>query len=457
MFIGLDFGTTNSGAAAFDGEQLDLCALNPGSVNPAVIPSMLYVTREQETFIGQEAIDTYYRQNTQRPSKMVRYWVGEIEVTLSETTTIWPTAPGPLFRDVFVLVDEMRPGRLLRSLKSALATGYEGTMIFDRTYSLEELIAVYLREIRRRAEDELQTAVDGVVLGRPVQFADSSGPDQDERAQSRLRRAANLAGFQHVAFELEPVAAALHYEQSISEPQNVLVFDFGGGTLDITVMRIGTDAEREVLASDGFDTAGQAFDRRIIKHFLLDHFGQNTTWGKDSAPFPRAYFDALLHWETLPEMLRPETLEFLELAQRTSSHPHRIRALESLLVNALAPAMIESVEEAKMALSTDVFSAIRMVDEGIDIWQPLTRSQFEALIAATTRQVEARVLETVGRSGLRADEIDTVVRTGGSAQIPCFAAMLERLFGPEKVVLTDVFSSVASGLAIRAHTLEQQA
>jgi molecular chaperone DnaK (HSP70) len=139
------------------------------------------------------------------------------------------------------------------------------------------------------------------------------------------------------------------------------------------------------------------------------------------------------------------------LAQLTSSHPSRVRALESLLVDNYAIRLIDEVERAKVALSRAVFALIRLTGDDIDVWQPLTRSQFESLIADATRHIEACLLDTLARSGLEPDQINTVVRTGGSAQIPCFIDMMERIFGPEKVVLSDVFSSVTAGLAIRAH------
>ena len=236
MRIGLDFGTTNSGAAVFDGQRVHVFPLDPASRDPTVIRSMLYVTRDQQVFIGQEAIDTYYRQNIGRPSKMVRQYIGEIEMTFAELPTF--------YRDVYALVDELTPGRLLRSLKSALAGGYGGTDIFGRYYELEELLAIYLQEIRERAEAETGEAVEGVVLGRPVNFVGGSGEADNQRAEGRLRRAAEMAGFRDVAFELEPVAAALHYELTVDKPQNVVVFDFGGGTLDVTVMRIGEPGKR---------------------------------------------------------------------------------------------------------------------------------------------------------------------------------------------------------------------
>jgi len=447
MRIGVDFGTTNSGAAAFDGEQVRLFALDPASHTPTVMRSTLYLTRDQQVFIGREAIDTYYRQNVGadgyiRPSRMIRRYVGEIEMTFAELPTF--------VRDVYVLVDELTPGRLLHSLKSALAGDYEGTTIFGRYYELEELIAIYLREVRQRVEAQAGQAVDGVVLGRPVNYVGSGDEAGNERARERLRRAAERAGFREVAFELEPVAAALHYELMARRPQNIVVFDFGGGTLDVTVMRIGEPGRRQVFATGGVGIAGDLFDQRIIEGLMLDHFGRGSTWGEDGAPFPAQYTDALAHWQTIPELNRPETLHFLQLAQITGSHPARVRALESLLVNNQAIRLIDEVERAKVALSTAYFTLVRLAGQDMDVWQPLTRSQFEALIAEATRRIEGCLLDTLARSGLEVDEIDTVVRTGGSAQIPCFIELLGRMFGPEKVVLSDVFSGVTAGLAIRA-------
>jgi len=467
MRIGLDFGTTNSGAAAFDGQRVHVFPLDPTRHDPTVIRSTLYITRDHQVFIGREAIDTYYRQNVGRPSKMIRQYIGEIEMTFAELPTI--------VKEVYVLVDALTPGRLLCSLKSELASSYEGTTIFGRYYELEELIAIYLREVRQRVEAETGQAVDGVVLGRPVNFSGSGAEADNRRAESRLRRAAEMAGFRDVAFELEPVAAALHYELTAEKPQNVVVFDFGGGTLDVTVMHIGepgpalsvpsavegSEAEggRHVFATGGVDIAGDVFDRRVIKGLLLDHFGRGSTvrlsahgeaWGEETTPFPSQYTDALIDWQTIPELNRPETLHFLQLAQITGSHPARVQALESLLVNNHAIRLIDKVEQAKVALSTARFALIRLAGKDMDVWQPITRSQFEALIADATRRIEDCLLDTLERSGLQVSEIDTVVRTGGSAQIPIFIEMMGRIFGPEKVVLSDVFSGVTAGLAIRA-------
>jgi len=468
MRIGLDFGTTNSGAALFDGRRVHLFPLDPAGQPSTVVRSTLYITRDHQVSIGRQAINSYYRQNSGRPIKLVRQYVGELEQVYSDGLTV--------VEDVFARVDELSPGRLLRSLKSELSGSYNGTTLFGRYYELEELIAIYLRQIRQRVEAEMGQKVSGVVLGRPVNFVGGADTAANQRAEERLREAAGRAGFRQVDFELEPVAAALHYELIAGQPQNVLVFDFGGGTLDVTVMHVGGSAERRIFATGGVGIAGDAFDRRIVDVLLLDHLGRNSTirlgahgktWGDvceppgavqhwagqsndDVVPFPSQFTEALLNWQTILQLNRPETLHFFRQAQASGSHPARIRALESLVVNDEGVRLFDEVERAKIVLSAACFAVIQLKREDLNIWQPITRSQFEALIARETGRIEECVLGTLARSGLEPHQINAVVRTGGSAQIPGFIQMLERLFGPDKVVLSEVFSGVTSGLAIRA-------
>ena len=132
MRIGLDLGTTNSGAAFFDGQSARVFDLEPSSPDPQVLRSALYITRQHKVSIGRQAVDDYYRQNVGRPSRMVQQRVGEIELTTGDVGSVkgYPVGPTTFIRDVFAQVDELTPGRLLHSLKSGLATGYEGTTIF---------------------------------------------------------------------------------------------------------------------------------------------------------------------------------------------------------------------------------------------------------------------------------------------------------------------------------------
>src|SRR5581483_3800244 len=274
--------------------------------------------------------------------------------------------------DVHVLVDELEPGRLMRSLKSALATPYSGTVIYGKRYSLEELIALYLGAVRERASALLDEEITQVVLGRPVHFVSAEQDEDDLRAEDRLRKAALMAGFEQVDFEFEPVAAARHYALSITTPQTILVYDFGGGTLDLTVMRIVPGQPAEILAVGGVGIAGDRFDQRIVEQTLLPHFGSDVTWGDKSLPVPRHLIEQITAWEGLSMLATLETRSFIHKMQARCSAPARLYALESLIFNFYGFALFETVERTKRQLSESPFEVLRFVGTDIDLWQPIT-------------------------------------------------------------------------------------
>jgi hypothetical chaperone protein len=435
--VGIDFGTSNSGVAVYDGQQVRLLPVDPKNVLPEVIKTVLYITRDYHTYLGQQAVETYYRNNVNRQRRFVKQWAGEIDVYGADMHYV---------RDVYVYVDEMKPGRLLQYLKTALRKdNYKGTQIFERYYSVGDLAQTYLSLLKKRAEDVLGEAIDSVTLGRPVKFSES--PERDHKAEETLRQAAHEAGFKEVDFELEPIAAALYYEQSISQPQNVVIFDFGGGTLDIAVMRLGDEKNRNVYASGGVDIAGSDFDRTIIEKRMLPHFGYGRV---KHHPEIMDMIHAIPDWMALPEMGTPINKNILDKAIQTKVAPVRLKALEGLIYNDLAFTFYNRVEAGKIALSSDGATIISLEDKDIALWELYTRHQFESDIYHYLVDVEKVLLDTISKSGLEIDQIDAVVKTGGSSNIPLFTGMLARVFGKEKVKESSAFSSVVAGLAIKA-------
>ncbi len=438
LSVGIDFGTSNSGVAVSDGSQVRLLPVDPKSATPEVVKTILYITRDYKPTIGQEAVELYYRQNVNRLRRYVKKWVGEIDVYGGDMHFV---------RDVFVDVDELVPGRLLQFIKTALRTdSYQGTKVFDRYYSVGDIITVYLRELKQRSEALLHEEITGVTLGRPVHF--SKTPEQDRKAQETLEAAAVAAGFSQVSFELEPVAAALFYEHSIRRPQNVLVFDFGGGTLDITIMRLGDPHNRQVYANGGIDIAGSDFDRAIIEKRMLQHFGQGMVDRFEIVDLISAVAD----WMVLPELSVPRARLRLEHAIQEGQAPVRLKALESLIFNDLAFSFYNTVEAAKIALSSQGAALIRLAEKDIDLWELYTRFQFEKDIEEQRAKIERVLLGTVAQSGLDVEQIDAVVKTGGSSGIPAFSEMLARIFGPQRIKASSQFSSVSAGLGIKAHS-----
>ncbi|MDD5371037.1 MAG: Hsp70 family protein, partial [Anaerolineaceae bacterium] len=379
--VGIDFGTSNSGVAVSDGNHVRVLPLDPKNPAPEVVKSILYITRDHKVTIGQEAVALYYKHNINRPRRFVRKRAGELEYRGADLFYV---------TDVYVTVDELQPGRLLQFIKTALRSrDYQGTHIFDRYYTIVDIVGLYLQELKERAEQMLGESIEGVTLGRPVKL--SSNPERDREAEQMLRQAADQAGFRQVELELEPVAAALYYELSIDRPQTALVFDFGGGTLDITILRLGDPHNREVYANGGIDLAGSDFDRAIIQKRMLAHFGQGQV---EADPYVRELVEAVSDWMALPELSIPAARNRLERAILGGMAPARLKALEALIFNDLAFSFYNAVESAKIALSSQGAALIGVQAKDIDVWELYTRAQFERDIRDYHKRIEQVVLDT---------------------------------------------------------------
>ena len=142
MKVGIDFGTSNSGVAVYDGQRVKLLPIDRQNVQPEVVKTVMYVTRDYKCSIGQEAVTLYYRDNVNRQRRFVKQWAGEIDYFGGDMSYV---------RDVFVYVDELKPGRLLQYLKTALRKdGYAGTQIFERFYRVGDLVQSYLSLLKTR-------------------------------------------------------------------------------------------------------------------------------------------------------------------------------------------------------------------------------------------------------------------------------------------------------------------
>ncbi len=372
--------------------------------------------------------------------------MGTIQLTFAEL--------GTFYRDVFVWIDELEPGRLFRSLKSYLPDAdYDGTSIWGRFYRLEDLAGVFLLLTRLRAEELLGREVDEVVLGRPVHFAGGADAGDDRLAEERLARAAVLAGYRRVHFQLEPVAAAYRYYHERGAGGTILVFDFGGGTLDVTVMEQDRVGRRQVLATAGVGIAGDAFDRKIVTDRLARHFGAGLTYGPKQLRMPRTIFEDLSDWHALGQMNRPEFLHYLAEVERSTRDPGPVRALRSLVGNSYGLRMFDQVERAKIVLSSAEQAAVRLRGRDLAVEEPISREQFEHTIRADANAITACVDEALRLAQLAPARVDAVIRTGGSSLIPLFQRMLAARFGAGKLQAIDEFSSVTAGLAIASHLL----
>ena len=441
MRVGLDFGTTNSSAAVYDGKRVRLLNLDPANTAPTIMRSTLFITREGVPFIGREAIDRFTEANVGREIEYEWRYVGESEVTLADFGTV--------MQALYAVVDANKPGRLFQSLKSHLRdSSFSGTDVFGVRYTLEALIAIVLRMILRQIEEQLGDEVTGMVVGRPVHYA--IDPQLDALAIERMRSACELAGLPPFTFLPEPTAAALSYASTAQAEQHVLVFDFGGGTLDVTIMRIDRRGAREVLATDGVPIGGDLLDRRIVMGKLLPHFGAGATLGPRKLPLPAGLLEHLSEWQTIVDLTQPRYLDIIDEAIRTSDKPNELKALRTLVRENYGLPLYEEVERAKVRLSDVRTTTIGMDVPGVQFTDTFERWDFERLIGPDAREVATCVDRAVAAAGLRHADIDVVLRTGGSSRIPRYVRMLAEKFGEEKLQEMDVFTGVASGLAIAA-------
>jgi hypothetical chaperone protein len=438
LSIGIDFGTSNSSVAVCDGGSVRLLPLDAHARDAQVMRSLLYITRDGEIVAGQRALDLYTEQNTGREVILERRYLGEVKMVFSDMVVV---------KDAFAMVDVNEPGRLFQSLKRFLpVTSFKKTNVFGTEYRLEELVATMAREMLRAAEAALGQRIDRLVAGRPVRF--SEDPAKDETARRRLEEAWRLAGVDQVWFVEEPVAAAHHYaaEAQLAPGTRFLVFDFGGGTLDITVAR-ATGRAVDVLATGGVPIGGDLLDSRLMETRIAHHFGRGAKY-RDGLPVPSHLFTRLRSWQSIVELNRPDLLTLIRDAGRTSDRSHDLENLETLVTRNYGLALFRAIEEAKIALSTGDAAEIRLERDRLRVVQEITRAEFEAAIAVQLRDARKCTLTALAEAGCDPEEIGLVITTGGSSLIPAFRSMLHEALPRAELAATGTFTSVAAGLAI---------
>ena len=440
MRVGLDWGTTNSSAAIYTANGVELLPLDPEQPNPGVLRSALFIGRDGQASLGRPAIDRYTEGNVGREIVYERIFLGTERMTFADIGTV----DQALFADV----DANAPGRLFLSLKMALPDrSFLGTDVFGTRWTLEELIGLMLRGIHDRTEALLGEPVTEWVIGRPVHYADPAG---DELAIERMHVAAALAGLPPIRFIPEPVAAALHYALQASKATRVLVFDFGGGTLDLTVMETTPDGAGRVLATEGVAVGGDLLDRRIVMGKLLPHFGAGATLGPRGLPLPAFLLDHLDGWQSIVELHKPKALEVIDQAIMMGDRKPQLQALRALVRENYGLPLYEMVERQKRVLSEQPHVMLGMHAAEIQFDERLERWDFERMIGPDVRAVDACIERVLVAAGVQAAAIDVVVRTGGSSRIPRFVRLLVERFGAAKLHDMDAFTSVASGLGIAA-------
>jgi hypothetical chaperone protein len=351
-------------------------------------------------------------------------------------------------------------GRFIQSLKAYLADKtFEGTGIGTQHFTLERLIALIGKHMGDRLGFASWPSPRRIVLGRPVHFSNPPDDDLDAFAVGRLLTAIRLAGFEHVVFEYEPIAAAYAYEARLLRDERILIGDFGGGTSDFTIMSVGPGVRRrgrrasDIIGTDGVPIAGDAFDKRIIRNLVAPRLGMGGEYlspPNKFLPVPSWPYERLERWHYLSFLKSPSTLDMLERVRRTASTPERLEAFLLLIKNELGYQLHEAVQRTKFELSALTEAEFAFQSGPVTIRKTVRRGDFEKWIAEEIASMSACVDRLMDATGIASSDVDRVFLTGGSSFVPAVRQIFVDRFGEEKVTGGEELTSVATGLALRA-------
>jgi hypothetical chaperone protein len=404
---GLDFGTSNSAIGVVRDYA---AALAPIEADSTLIPSAVFFDYEIKgrMLFGNEAISAY---------------IGQTE------------------------------GRLMRALKTILGSPLieEETVLGGRKVPLTQVVEVFVRHLKHKAESFVGQEIAAVVHGRPVRFVDDDDA-ADTRAQSVLETIARRVGFREVAFVYEPIAAAHHYEQTIEREELVLIADIGGGTSDFSVIRLGpqhrgrADRSQDVLATAGVRIGGTDFDTALNLAAVMPLLGLGTQLVEKYLPMPNALFHELATWSTINFAYtyknEREVADLVSLAEE----PAKVERLLTVVHQRLGHRLAFAVEDAKIALSAEDSAVVPLsfLEAGLAVMA--TRTDFDGAIDARIERLHRTASDCIAAASLRPEAIDTIFLTGGSSRVPAVRAAIGRAAPSARLAGGSDLLSVAMGL-----------
>ncbi len=406
---GIDFGTSNSTVAVVRGDDTTLVPLEDGHTT---LPSAIFYEADSATAIyGRAAIEAY---------------------TSGET------------------------GRLMRSLKSILGSELimDKTAIGGRYETFESVLVGYIRHLKNKAEAFAGSRIDDVVMGRPVHFVDDDAA-VDARAEAKLGEIACEAGFARVAFQLEPIAAALSFEHTLARDELVFIADIGGGTADFSVVEVGPkrrtkrDRSGDILANDGIRVGGTNLDMRLSMAAVMPHLGSRskTKAGRD---LPRWPFVDLATWHRIHTIATSKNMTTFREILTDCANPKAFERYVEVIRRNGGHAIAGRIEQAKIDLSVADTADVDLRDVVSDFTVRATKKQFERAIAGELERLTGAVHATLAASSRSAADITTVFLTGGTSAVPAVKHLLALLLPKARAIEGDLFNSVGFGLALEA-------
>lgn len=409
-FHAVDFGTSNS-LLSFVSDSGAITPVPLDSGDNVVLRSLLYTPEKNAWFFGNEAVSEY--------------------------------------------VNHEGEGRFFRSVKKFLPEpSYSGTTVFNRNMNISELVAVFLGEMRKRANKFTGVQVDKIVLGRPALY--SRDLEHDKLAQDRMEAAAKLAGYKEVLFCPEPIAAGLDYLVASSEEKIVLITDFGGGTSDFTLMKIhkGQYSKDDILGLSGIFSAGDVLDGVMMRDFIAPHFGSKFEYklpgGNNILQFPRNLLKKICSPAHITHLREKDTWEFLQHINKfalTETESKKMQNLFTLVEAQLGFPLFHEIEKTKIKLGKEKVVELKFHMHDLDIEEAVDNLDYKHSVFPTVDEIMTTMKEVFTQSGLKPEDVDQVCLTGGTSQFPMIKTELANTFGKEKLFEHNIYQSVVNGLA----------
>lgn len=416
-YYAIDFGTSNS-LLSHISEEGKITPIPMEKDNGLVLRSLLYTPEANTWHFGKEAIREYVNND------------GE--------------------------------GRFFRSVKKFLPeANYSGTTVFNKTMNISEIVAVFLGEMRKRANKITNENVEKIVMGRPALY--SLNPSDDQLAQDRMQKACETAGFKEVVFCPEPIAAGLDYNENSHEQKIVLIADFGGGTSDFTLMKVHSNAysKDDILGLSGVFKAGDALDGAMMKDFIAPHFGSRFEYkipgGNNILTFPRQLLTKICSPAHITHLRERDTWEYLQHIQKfalSEEGTKQMHQLFTLVECQLGFPLFDEIEKTKVRLGSMPETSFKYNYPGISINQLITGPTYRESITPTVDDIMASMMEVFKQSGLKTSDVSQVCLTGGTSQLPLIREKLAETFGKEKLIEYNIYQSVVNGLAQFAKRLK---
>ncbi|MCX2476768.1 Hsp70 family protein [Pedobacter sp. MC2016-05] len=418
FLYGIDFGTTNSALSIYDEEKKVI-------VETISIPSLIYFT-EAKSFVNGES-----------------HIVGE--------------------KAIEAYLNDGMKGRFIKSIKQILSrTTFTETRIHNKRYTAADLVTLILQDLKAKADKIISGECKKAVIGRPV-FFDDDNTQKDSLAQSRLKKAAENAGFTDVRFQFEPIGAAFAYEKTITNKERVLVADLGGGTTDFTYLildpqKVGSkDRKNDMIASGGIYIGGDSLDSAFMWDRGTPYFGKNTTYQATPGKIlnvPKSLFANICTWDKMNFFNGLKIQKEIEEYYYYSGNDPKFKNLITLIENNLGYSLFRSIEKTKIELSDLPASDFKYSNMDIEIDENISLNQYNDIIEKDVNKIEVYLNQFMETYKINANEIDCLFLTGGTSMVSAIQNLFRTKFPHIPLNSGDNFKSVAKGLAYSGYLFE---